>query len=189
MLNRGPTNGYTVQLRTGASISSTLWFARFVDRACGASEVKGIIAILMSRRRSKTRREQAAVQQLPWQRLRSPYLPMEVLTAEQVTTIIESALDVLEQQGMRFLEDESRKILRLAGATRAEGDCMVRFDRGMVRELTAMAPSQFPLRARNPSHDLLVGGNNILFASIGGPAFCSDLDRGRRPGTYAELCD
>jgi len=112
-----------------------------------------------------------------------------VLTAEQVTTIIESALDALEQQGMRFLEDESRKILRLAGATQADGDCMIRFDRGMVRELAALAPSQFPLRARNPSHDLLVGGNNIFFASIGGPAFCSDLDRGRRPGTHAELCD
>ncbi len=114
---------------------------------------------------------------------------MEVLSAEQVSTIIESALDVLEQQGMCFLEDKSRKILRLAGATEAEGGCMIRFDRGMVRELTALAPSQFPLRARNPSHDLLVGGNNILFASIGGPAFCSDLDRGRRPGTHAELCD
>jgi trimethylamine--corrinoid protein Co-methyltransferase len=130
-----------------------------------------------------------AVQQLPWQRLFNPYSPMEVLTAEQVNTIIESSLDVLEQQGMRFLEDESRKILRLAGAARADGDRMIRFDRGMVRELAALAPSQFPLRARNPAHDLLVGANNIIFTSVGGPAYCSDLDRGRRPGTYAELCD
>ena len=72
---------------------------------------------------------------------------MEVLTAEQVTTIIESSLDVLEQQGMRFLEDESRKILRLAGATQVDGDCMIRFDRGMVLEMAALAPSQLPLRA------------------------------------------
>jgi trimethylamine--corrinoid protein Co-methyltransferase len=114
---------------------------------------------------------------------------MEVLTDEQVSTIIEAALDVLEQQGIRFLEDECRKILKQAGATETDDDRMIRFDRGMVRELTALAPTQFSLRARNPAHDLLVGGNNIIFASVSGPAFCSDLDQGRRPGTYAELCD
>ena len=34
-----------------------------------------------------------------------------------------------------------------------------------------------------------MGGNNLIFASVGGPAFCSDLDQGRRPGKYSELCD
>jgi trimethylamine--corrinoid protein Co-methyltransferase len=159
------------------------------QRACGTPEIRRIIAVLMSRRRKKIRRKKAAIQQLPWQQLRSPYSPMEVLSADQVTTIIESALDVLEQQGMRFLEDESRKILRQAGATPGDDDCMMCFDRGMVRELTALAPAQFPLRARNPAHDLVVGGNNLIFASIGGPAFCSDLEKGRRPGTYSDLCD
>lgn len=142
----------------------------------------------MSRRRNKPQRKRVGVQQLPWRQLSSPYSPMEVLAPGQVTTIIESALDVLEQQGMCFLEDESRKILRQAGAI-PDDDCIIRFDRDMVRELTALAPAQFPLRARNPAHDLLVGGNNIIFASVGGPAFCSDLGLGRRPGTYAELCD
>jgi len=76
---------------------------------------------------------------------------MEVLTAEQVTTIIESALDVLEQQGMRFLEDESRKILRLAGATQADGDCMIRFDRGMEDRLFAVTWIGAAGRARTQS--------------------------------------
>jgi len=44
-----------------------------------------------------------------------------------VSTIIKSAPDVLEQQGMRFLEDESRKILKRAGATLGDDDFMVRF--------------------------------------------------------------
>ena len=143
----------------------------------------------MSRRRNKVRRKKAVIQQLPWRQLSSPYSPMEVLTADQVNTIIESALDVLEQHGMRFLEGESRKILRHAGATPADDDFMIHFDRDMVREVIASAPAQFPLRARNPAHDLLVGGNNIIFNSVSGPAFCSDLDGGRRPGSYAELCD
>jgi trimethylamine--corrinoid protein Co-methyltransferase len=34
-----------------------------------------------------------------------------------------------------------------------------------------------------------LGGNHITFSGVAGPAFVSDLDRGRRPGTYAELCD
>jgi len=155
--------------------------------ACSVPRGKGIIAVLMNRRRHKARRKQAGIQQLPWQLLSSPYTPMEVLTPGQVNTIIESALDVLERQGMRFLEGESRKILRQVGAV--DNDDIVLFDRDLVRELTALAPAQFPLRARNPAHDLLVGGNNIIFASISGPAFCSDLELGRRPGTYEELCD
>jgi trimethylamine--corrinoid protein Co-methyltransferase len=35
----------------------------------------------------------------------------------------------------------------------------------------------------------VIGGNHLVFGAVGGPAFVSDLDRGRRPGTYAEQCD
>lgn len=143
----------------------------------------------MSRRRSKSRRETAAVSQLPWAALKNPYAAMEVLSEDQLESIIEAALTVLEQHGMRFLEDASCDILKRAGAVFDSDDSMFRFDRDMVRELTALAPSEFDLRARNPAHDLRVGGNNIIFSSVGGPAFCSDLDKGRRAGTYAELCD
>jgi trimethylamine--corrinoid protein Co-methyltransferase len=51
------------------------------------------------------------------------------------------------------------------------------------------APSEFGLRARNPDHDLRLGANRMAFAGVGGPAFVSDLEKGRRPGTYAEQCD
>jgi trimethylamine--corrinoid protein Co-methyltransferase len=59
----------------------------------------------------------------------------------------------------------------------------------MVLEQLAHAPSIFGLRARNPARDLVIGGNHLVFGAVGGPAFVSDLDRGRRPGTYAEQCD
>ncbi len=119
----------------------------------------------------------------------NPYAPVEVLDAEQVETIIEAAFLVLESQGMRFLEPHSREVMRRAGAGVDENEQIVRFDRGLVEEKLALAPSEFTLRARNPDRNLAVGGNNILFASVGGPAFVSDLDSGRRPGTYAEMCD
>ena len=70
-----------------------------------------------------------------------------------------------------------------------ESTQMVRFDRSLVTEKIALAPAEFGLRARNPQHNLRIGGNNIVFSSVGGPAFCNDLDKGRRPGTYDEMCD
>ncbi|NCF50562.1 methyltransferase [Gammaproteobacteria bacterium] len=143
----------------------------------------------MTQRKHRKRRIVNAIGQLPWRAVANPYAPVEVLDAEQVETIIEAAFLVLESQGMRFLEPHSREVMRRAGAGVDENEQIVRFDRGLVEEKLALAPSEFTLRARNPDRNLAVGGNNILFASVGGPAFVSDLDSGRRPGTYAEMCD
>jgi len=140
-------------------------------------------------RRGRGRRTAGVVPQLPWRRVTNPWPPLQVLSADQVETIIEAALTVLEEQGMRFLDAGSRGVLQRAGATVDAATMMVRFERGMVRQLTALAPAEFTLRARNPGRDLRIGGNHHVFSSVGGPAFCSDLDRGRRPGTYAEMCD
>lgn len=131
----------------------------------------------------------SAVRQLPFSRIANPYAPIEVLQADQVEAIIDAALTILETRGMRFLEAGSRATLSAAGAVADETNRMMRFDRGLVLEKLALAPATFTLRARNRTHDLCIGGRNIVFSSVGGPAFCSDLDRGRRPGTHAELCD
>lgn len=143
----------------------------------------------MTRPGGRSRRVVAAVRQLPFSRLVNPYAPIEVLRADQVEAIIDAALTILETRGMRFLEAGSREILRAAGAVSDEAKRMMRFDRGLVLEKLALAPATFTLRARNRAHDLFIGGREIVFSSVGGPAFCSDLDRGRRPGTHAELCD
>lgn len=143
----------------------------------------------MTRRGHRVKRSANAIRQLPWGEVTNPYAAAEILSDEQLDTIIQTSLSVLEDQGMRFLEPGSRDTLRAAGADVDEDEKIVRFDPAMVREQLALAPSHFELRARNPARDLKVGGNNVLFASVGGPAFCSDLDKGRRPGTYAEMCD
>ena len=143
----------------------------------------------MARRRRRAKRAISAVQQLPWRSLTNPYAPIDVLSAEQVEVIVESALGVLATQGMRFLEPGSRAFMKKAGADIDETSMMVRLDPALVREKLALAPSTFTLRARNPDKNLTLGKNNIVFSSVGGPAFCSDVEQGRRPGTYAELCD
>jgi len=143
----------------------------------------------MTRRGHRQKRIANQIRQLPWRDVRNSYAPVEILSGDQIGTIIETALEVLATQGMRFLEPSSRDIMRKAGADVDDTTQMVRLDPALVREKLALAPANFELRARNPAHDLKVGGNRIVFTSVGGPAFCSDLEKGRRPGNYEEMCD
>ena len=88
-----------------------------------------------------------------------------------------------------MLASEARALYRRAGAEVDEAAMRVRLDRAMVAELVAKAPPSFTLAARNPERTLRVGGRDLIFSSVGGPAYVMDLDRGRRTGTYAEMCD
>ena len=90
---------------------------------------------------------------------------------------------------MRVLQPEARRLYRQAGAEVDEAELRVRFDRAMVMERIATAPAAFELSARNPERNVKVGGRHCIFSSVGGPAYVMDNDRGRRPGTYAEMCD
>jgi len=143
----------------------------------------------LSRRGHRQRRTVGAIRQLPWQSIRNPWTPLEILDADQIEQIINAALTILETQGFRFLEGESRQILARIGAEVNESDRMVRLDRNLVLEKTKLAPAEFGLRSRNPAHNLHIGGSSVVFSSVGGPAFVSDLDNGRRPGKYREMCD
>ena len=139
----------------------------------------------MTRRGRRKKRVANQIRQLPWRDVVNPYAPSEILSQDQVETIIDTALGVLATQGMRFLEPSGRDLLAKAGA-QVDGE-IVRFDPDFVRESVAQAPAEFGLRARNPEHNLTIGGAHTVFTSVGGPAFCSDLDNGRRPGNYAEM--
>jgi trimethylamine--corrinoid protein Co-methyltransferase len=98
-----------------------------------------------------------------------------------------ASLGLLASTGMRILHPGARRILADAGCV--VDDLMVRFDPEMVEATVALAPSTFTLRARNPEKSLVIGGDHVVFSAIGGPAFVSDLQRGRRPGTHAEQED
>jgi trimethylamine--corrinoid protein Co-methyltransferase len=126
---------------------------------------------------------------LPWQDIVNAYPRLEVLSADQVEAIHLASMDLLENQGMRVLHEGARSLLAKAGAAVDNDSQMVRFDRDMVREHVARAPSEFTLHARNPAKNFRVGGKHLAFTSVGGPAYCSDLDRGRRRGRFEDACD
>ncbi len=141
------------------------------------------------RPRRRTARESSRVRQLPWRRIVNPYAPIEVLDEEQIERIHEASLEVLEDIGMEFLSDAALDILEAAGARVERETRRVRFDRGLIEESVARAPARFTLYARNPARNVILGGNYINFCPVGSPPYCSDLDAGRRPGTYADYCN
>jgi trimethylamine---corrinoid protein Co-methyltransferase len=141
------------------------------------------------RRVRRPARSVGGIIQRPFRQLSRPYAPIEVLNADQLMQIHETALTVLEEIGMRVLEPRAREFYRTAGARVDEAEMRVRFDRAMVMDRLKTVPSSFELRARNPERNLKLGGRHCIFSSVGGPAYVMDRDRGRRPGTYKEMCD
>ncbi len=116
------------------------------------------------------------------------YAPGAILPEEKIEAIHAASLRILATMGMRIQSAEAREILVAAGAEDA-GDDIIRFDPGLVEEKIALAPPEFLLEARNPARSVRLGGRHAVYSSVGGPAFVSDLDQGRRAGTYAEMCD
>ena len=146
----------------------------------------------MSRRLTSTRvrrqadRNQRFVQRL-FQALRNPYNPMEIISADQVESIHQASLKILRDIGLRV---ESETALKFLTDVRAEVDKdsrQVRFDPEFVEEMVTGLPEEFTIHARNPGKTVTMGKNSIVFATVCGPSFVTDLDRGRRACTQADM--
>lgn len=140
-------------------------------------------------RRERRLAESAGIRQMHFAKVENRYRPIEVMSADEVEAIHHASLRLLRDTGMEIMHAESRRFLKAAGADVDETTHRVRFDPGMIEETIRTAPSSFTLQARNPARNLKVGDGSLIFAATGGPAFVSDLDRGRRAGNYADMCD
>src|SRR5262249_28968780 len=65
----------------------------------------------------------------------------------------------------------------------------IRLEPDQVTDLVSRAPARFELFARNPDRNLVFGGRHLVFGAVGGPAFVTDIDRGRRAGNFADFQD
>jgi trimethylamine--corrinoid protein Co-methyltransferase len=124
---------------------------------------------------------------MPFRQLRNPLPPLEILPPEQLEQIHLASLEILENVGLDFLDDEALDIWDQAGAKVDRAARHVWPDRGLVLQTIAQAPPSFTWRARNPEHSVLIGENAMTFGPNGGMAYVADLERGRRPGTLADL--
>ncbi len=135
------------------------------------------------------RLESTHVPQLPWSDVRNPYLPMELLTPEQIEAIHLTSLKILENLGMEVMSARALGILQSAGAEVDTATRIVRLDRGLVEKALTTAPASFTLTPRNLAKRIILGGNHINFGLVAGPPNVHDCERGRRQGNYQDYCD
>lgn len=145
----------------------------------------------MARDRSVRRERRAArsggLGQAPWRQPTNPYRPVEVLTPDQVEVIHRASLQILSDTGIDFLHPEALAVLGRAGAA-IDGE-RARIPPDIVETAVASAPSQFTLHARNPAHDLRIGGDAVVFCEVASAPNVSDLQGGRRPGNRHDYQD
>ena len=139
--------------------------------------------------RRRPRRAAPGIAQLPWRRLVNPFRPVEILSLDHVEAIHRASLRILAEIGVEVLGDRAIDAFAQAGATVDRLTRNVRLDPGHVAALISTAPSEFELHARNPERNVVFGGPNLVFGAVGGPAFVTDLDRGRRAGNFADFVD
>ncbi|HEV7984799.1 MAG TPA: trimethylamine methyltransferase family protein [Steroidobacteraceae bacterium] len=150
------------------------------------------MSVMESRRRregGRSRRTAGHLPQLPWQPPTNPYMPMEVLSADQIEAIHVTSLRILEELGIELMSPRARAVMRAAGAEVDEATGTVRLDRGLVATKLAQAPPSIVLTPRNPAKRITLGGNHINFGLVAGPPNVHDCERGRRAGNYADYCD
>ncbi|MEM6497850.1 MAG: trimethylamine methyltransferase family protein [Pseudomonadota bacterium] len=148
----------------------------------------------MSDTRTATRRGRSARRQRPleqsfdeaWRRWKNPYTPIEQFSHDEIEAIHDASLKVLRDIGIKVLHEEARSLYRSAGMTEMD-DGVIRFDTDALMELIAQAPSEITLHSWNPARNVVIGGRNIGITTSAGSPNCSDIERGRRPGTQADF--
>ena len=127
----------------------------------------------------------AVIPQLPRRQLQRKFAPTNILSADEIESIHQSSLQVLNEVGMDFILPEARDLLQKSGGVKIDGE-RVRFDKAFIEEYLACAPSEFTVHARNPENNMVVGGNNMVFGTVGSPPSCFDMEGGRRTGNQAD---
>ncbi len=114
------------------------------------------------------------------------FKPLEILNEEEVEAIHQGTLEVLERTGVRVEHERALKLFSKNG-------CQVDFDAMRVRippdlalECLRQAPSSFKIRARNPEHDLELGGDTAYFDTFPGMQILNLDTCQTRPATREE---
>jgi len=143
-----------------------------------------------SRRRPvRKTRTIGAITQPSWKQILYQRPALAMLSDDEIESIHQAALTILREIGMAVLASIARDKFAQAGFEVDHSSERVRFDSNALEALIGFAPSSFTLHARNPEKNLRIGDGYAAFASVGGPAYVMDSDKGRRNGTYSEMCD
>ncbi|MEM8949063.1 MAG: trimethylamine methyltransferase family protein [Pseudomonadota bacterium] len=135
------------------------------------------------RRRRETETAALAARAVDYRHLINPFEPARVYSDDQIEQIHQTALRVLEELGVKILLPAARTLLRDGGVDVDESSMMARFDRAIVENAVASAPSEIQLRGADDDSSVTWGGRRVTWCPVGGAPHISDLDEGKRPGT------
>lgn len=130
----------------------------------------------------KVRAGTAVIDQMPWRIPVNPDAPTEPLDAEAVQRVHKTAMRILRDIGIEFLNPEAVEHLRKAGCI--VNGTNVRMDEDFVMEMVARAPESFTITPRNPDRELIMGGKHMLFVNVSSPPNAWDMERGKRSGDF-----
>lgn len=139
-----------------------------------------------SERRSRRRRGGDAAappkRQVDYHNLRNPFPPVPAFSEDRIEAIHETALQVLQELGIKVLLPEARRLFAEAGAQVDDDSEMVRIGRDIVEAALAQAPRSITLRAGTRARDLVLELGRLVVQPGAGAPHATDLVRGRRPG-------
>ena len=110
---------------------------------------------------------------------------VDLLTEEQVRTIHEASMDVIEEVGVEFRCEDAIAMWKATGAS-VDG-VRVRIDREHLMELVGTAPSSYTMIARDRSFDATVGDGKTIFTPSYGAPYVLGLDGVRRPASLEDF--
>src|SRR6478672_926080 len=108
----------------------------------------------------------------------------EILSQDAVATLDRGWRRIVSEIGVEFVLPEAVDVFAKAGQ-KTEGQNVL-LDPDFVMEQVAKAPREFDVQARNREHDIHLGGEHMVFASVYGPPFVREGDT-RREATIEDF--
>lgn len=139
------------------------------------------------RRRGARAPAETGVHQQKWKQPVNRFGPISIISEDELESLHRASLFLLRDVGLEVLSDDARKRFKEAGAEVDEATLRVRLDPELIEEKIASAPDDFTLFARNPDRNLVFSDRHMVFTPATVPPYCSDLERGRRSGNYADF--
>ena len=121
--------------------------------------------------------------------LRNPFVLQKVFSEDEINSIHQTALRVLEELGIKVLLDDARHRFQKAGAMVDPQTQMVKIGSDIVTSALATAPKSIPVITGSRKRDFTLELGALLFGAGAGSPNVIDKVRGRRAGTLKDFED
>lgn len=104
---------------------------------------------------------------------------------KNLKNIDNASIEIIEKTGVRLYHDNLLEIVKKKGVRVSEGK--VFFTRDELMEWISFAPSEFTLFARNPDHNMIIGGDRVEHISYNsGFPYIADISGKRRLALFSD---